>query len=169
MTFSWLESKRRLNGSNLKKMFGAAIHSFHYLHRIELKICQTLLRSGLTVALVVWSAQMRHPSRPKSNPIPNISCRIWSPCAILRFVVSQLYIACSIGRLPTRDRGLLSYILFLVVAVFRNIWTHQKFTCDHIEFVKSSRWRNTVHVCGIQSLFAARFPFQKQESNHRPI
>jgi hypothetical protein len=104
--------------------------------------------------------------------MPKISCRSFEMPRCLLFQLSR---APSIDDLPIRDHGFFHVILH--GSYFRGTWAwlikNRRVTT--LKLVKpifdSHHRRRRVTVHSIQALFdfAARFPFQKQESNHQPI
>jgi len=123
---------------------------------------------GLTVAFVVRS---EHPSLRQLSHAQHFNAG-YDPRGLLTCLLSQLSRVSSIGGLPIRDRGF--WHLILRGSLFRGTWARlvknrRATTLKLVKPIFEKRRRVTIHT--IQALFdfAARFAFQKHESNHRPI
>ena len=141
---------------------------------LTLKQRQTLLCSGLTVALVVRSEKTRHPSRRQLSHaqyfVQDMTHALFSDSYCLSYLAHLQSVDC--------QHEIVDFInVILHCSRFRGTWAwliKNRFATT-LKFVKSifdgHHRRRRVKVYSIQALFdfAARFPFQKQESNHRPI
>ena len=141
---------------------------------IALKQRQTLLLSGLTVALVVRSEKTWHPSRRQLSHAQYF---------MQDMTHAVFWDACCLGDLAHLQSAVYQYE---IVDFFHVILHGIRFRCIWAWLIKNRRAttlklvkpifdgrqrRRSVTAYSIQALIdcAARYPFQKQESNHRPL
>ena len=132
---------------------------------------QTLLWSGLTVALGVQSEQTRHPSLRQLSHAQYFM-------QDMTHAVFEMHTVSAISRtFNRRFANTRSWIFFTLGSRFRGTWAwliknRRATTLKLVKPILDGRnRRRRVAIHNIQALFdfAARFPLQIQESNYRPI